>query len=87
MSLANIRKAPLVAEVDDDLDRILGDTALFKVRDSARILRMSEPTLYRAMRLGRIEYVWLGGRRAITRKTMRRLLQNGVGAIAGAVRK
>ena len=40
------------------------------------------PTLYRAMRLGRIPYVMNGNRRALTRPVMKRLLREGVGQLA-----
>ena len=64
-----------------DLDRILGDTALFMLNEARPKLRVSMPTLYRAMRAGRIPYVWVGSRRAITRPVMKRLLREGIGRI------
>ena len=53
-------------EAAADLDRILGDTLLFMLNEARPKLRVSMPTLYRAMRAGRIPYVWVGSRRAIT---------------------
>jgi excisionase family DNA binding protein len=65
-----------------DLDRILGDHALFLLTEACRKLRISMPTLYRAMRSGRIPYVMNGNRRALTRPVMKRLLREGVGQLA-----
>jgi hypothetical protein len=65
-----------------DLDRILGDTALFMLNEAQPKLRISMPTLYRAMRAGRVPYVWVGSRRAITRPVMKRLLREGIGRIS-----
>jgi hypothetical protein len=70
-------------EAAADLDRILGDTALFMLNEARPKLRVSMPTLYRAMRAGRIPYVWVGSRRAITRPVMKRLLREGIGRISG----
>jgi hypothetical protein len=68
-------------EAAADLDRILGDNALFMLNEARPKLRVSMPTLYRAMRVGRIPYVWVGCRRAITRPVMKRLLREGIGRI------
>jgi hypothetical protein len=65
-----------------DPDRILGDTALFMLNEAHPKLRVSMPTLYRAMRAGRVPYVWVGSRRAITRPVMKRLLREGIGRIS-----
>jgi hypothetical protein len=70
-------------EAAADLDRILGDTALFMLNEARPKLRISMPTLYRAMRAGRVPYVWVGSRRAITRPVMKRLLREGIGRISG----
>ena len=40
------------AEETADLDRILGDHALFMLNEASKKLRVSMPTLYRAMRVG-----------------------------------
>jgi hypothetical protein len=69
-------------EVAADLDRLLGDNALFKLNEASRKLRVSMPTLYRAMRAGRVPYVMNGSRRALTRPVMKRLLREGIGRIA-----
>src|SRR5271166_445436 len=69
-------------EAAADLDRILGDHALFMLNEASKKLRISMPTLYRAMRLGRIPYVMNGNRRALTRPVMKRLLREGVGQLA-----
>jgi hypothetical protein len=69
-------------EAAADLDRILGDTALFMLNEARPKLRVSMPTLYRAMRAERVPYVWVGSRRAITRTVMKRLLREGIGRIA-----
>jgi hypothetical protein len=69
-------------EAAADLDRILGDNALFMLNEARPKLRISMPTLYRAMRAGRIPYVWVGSRRAITRPVMKRLLREGIGRIS-----
>ena len=66
-------------EAAADLDRILGDRALFMLNEACRNLRISMPSIYRGMRAGRIPYVWVGSRRAITRPVMKRLMRNGVG--------
>ena len=80
-------QAPMLYSVEDeaaaDLDRILGDTALFMLNEARPMLRVSMPTLYRAMRAGRVPYVWVGSRRAITRPVMKRLLREGIGRISG----
>jgi hypothetical protein len=70
-------------EATADLDRILGDHALFMLNEACRKLRISMPSIYRGMRAGRIPYVWVGSRRAITRPVMKRLLREGLGCIAG----
>jgi hypothetical protein len=69
-------------EAAADLDRILGDNALFMLNEARPKLRISMPTLYRAMRAGRVPYVWVGSRRAITRLVMKRLLREGIGRIS-----
>jgi hypothetical protein len=66
----------------DDLDRLLGDRAIFMLREASEKLRISVPSLYRGMRLGRIPYVMNGNRRMLTRPVMKRLLREGVGQLA-----
>jgi hypothetical protein len=67
----------------DDLDRLLGDRALFTLKEASETLRISPPSLYRAMRLSRIPYVMNGNRRMFTRSVMKHLLREGVGRLAG----
>jgi hypothetical protein len=69
-------------EAEEDLNRILGDKALFKLNEVSRTLRVSMPTLYRGMRTGRIPFVWVGSRRALTRPVLKRLLREGIGPIS-----
>jgi hypothetical protein len=68
-------------EAAADLDRLLGDNALFMLNEARGKLRVSMPTLYRAMRAGRVPYVMNGSRRALTRPVMKRLLREGLGPI------
>ena len=84
MITAHEIEAPPPAEEAADLDRILGDHALFMLNEACRKLRISMPSIYRGMRAGRIPYVWVGSRRAITRPVMKRLMRNGVGSFSGA---
>ena len=75
-------EVPAQDEAAADLDRILGDRALFMLNEACRNLRISMPSIYRGMRAGRIPYVWVGSRRAITRPVLKRLLGEGIGRIA-----
>jgi hypothetical protein len=68
---------------EDDIDRILGSRALFTLREAVDLLRVSPPTMYRAMRQRRVEYVMSCNRRQIKRLEMKRLLRNGLGPLAG----
>ena len=69
-------------EATVDLDRILGDLALFRLNEACRKLRISMPSIYRGMRAGRIPFVWVGSRRAITRPVMKCLIRSGVGPLS-----
>jgi excisionase family DNA binding protein len=60
------------------LDRILGDRALFFFDEAAPILRVSVPTLYRRSADGRLEYVRVGRRRALTNATLREKARTGI---------
>ena len=60
------------------LDKILGNRALFFFDEAAPILRVSVPTLYRRAEDGRLEYVRVGRRRAITNSNMRVYARNGI---------
>jgi excisionase family DNA binding protein len=75
---------PAQDEAAADLDRILGEDALFRLDEACKRLRISMPSIYRGMRAGRIPYVWIGSRRAITRPVMKRLMRNGVGPFSGS---
>ena len=59
-------------------DRILGDQALFFFDEAAPILRLSVPTLYRRCADGKLEYVMVGRRRALTNATMREKARHGI---------
>jgi excisionase family DNA binding protein len=83
MRTATKIQAPTADEATADLDRILGDDALFLLHEARKKLRLSMPTLYRAMRLGRIPFVMVGSRRAITRPVMKRLLREGIPPFTG----
>jgi excisionase family DNA binding protein len=75
-------EAPAPDEETSDLDRVLGSNGLFRLTEAAQTLRISMPTLYRAMRSGRVPYVRVGSRRAVTRPVLKRLLREGTGPIA-----
>ena len=60
------------------LDKILGNRALFFFDEAAPILRLSVPTLYRRCADGKLEYVMVGRRRALTNATMRDKARNGI---------
>jgi excisionase family DNA binding protein len=83
MRTPNEIQASAPDEATADLDRILGDDALFLLNEASKRLRLSMPTIYRAMRLGRIPFVMVGSRRAITRPVMKRLLREGIPPFAG----
>jgi excisionase family DNA binding protein len=69
-------------EETSDFDLVLGSNGLFRLAEVAQALRVSIPTLYRAMRAGRVPYVMNGSRRALTRPVMKRLLREGIGPIS-----
>jgi hypothetical protein len=72
-------KSPEEEEVE--LDRLLGDLALFDITDPQKFGGPSPPVLYRARRAGMIETVEVGGRTKLTRATMKRLLLKGLGRV------
>jgi hypothetical protein len=85
LAVASTRELMLDGIPDEaavDLDRILGDHALFRLNEACRKLRISMPSIYRGMRAGRIPFVWVGSRRAITRPVMKCLMRNGVGPLS-----
>ena len=73
-----VREPALTPEDKAFFDRILGDRALFFFDEAAPILRLSVPTLYRRCADGKLEYVMVGRRRALTNATMREKARNGI---------
>ena len=65
----------------DDLDRILGDRALFPLTEPQKHGGPSSPTLYRAKRAGILPVVKNGNRTLLTRATMKKILTEGLGPI------
>lgn len=49
-------------------------TQLLTVREAAKVLRLSVPTLYRLMRAGQLKSVKLGGARRIPEREVERLV-------------
>jgi excisionase family DNA binding protein len=81
MPLDSESKALARDEDGADLDRILGDKPLYTVTETARILGVSTPTCYRAMRKGSLPWVWNGDRRNITRPVLKRRAREGLGRL------
>ena len=71
------KKSPEEAEID----RLLGDRALFDITDAKMFGGPSPPVIFRARRAGMIELVEVGGRTKISRATMKRLLLEGLGRV------
>ena len=69
------------AEEEEEIDRLLGDRALFDVDDPQKFGGPSPPVIYRARRAGMIELVDVGGRTKISRATMKSLLLKGLGRV------
>lgn len=59
-------------------DNLLGNQALFFFDEAAPILRLSVPTLYRRCADGKLDYVMVGRRRALTNATLREKARNGI---------
>jgi excisionase family DNA binding protein len=59
-------------------DNLLGNKALFFFDEAAPILRLSVPTLYRRCADGRLDYVMVGRRRALTNAVMREKARSGI---------
>jgi hypothetical protein len=68
------------SQADEDIDRILGDCALFPL-DLRPYGGPSPPTLYRARRAGMIETVTSGNRTRLTRATAKRILLEGLAPV------
>jgi hypothetical protein len=65
-------------QTEQALRNTLGDKPLFDVGETARILGRSPAWLYRMMGDGRLKYIRMGSRRAITRAVIVRALTEGV---------
>jgi hypothetical protein len=66
---------------EDEVDRLLGKRALFKMSEVRAMGGPSPPTLYRAAREGLIELVKNGSSSDLTRGTVKRILLEGLGPI------
>ena len=64
-----------------EIDRLIGDRALFDIDEPQKFGGPSPPVIYRARRAGMIELVDVGGRTKISRATMKRLLLEGLGRV------
>jgi hypothetical protein len=73
---------PAKSPEEVELDRILGDRALFDITDPQKFGGPSPPVIYRARRAGMIELVDVGGRTKISRATLKRILLEGLGRVA-----
>jgi excisionase family DNA binding protein len=69
---------PSQAPLDDFILQLLGPHALYTVPDLIRILRISEPSVYRQMRAGKIPYVAMGRARRVKREVLIRIMQEGL---------
>jgi hypothetical protein len=76
-----------VARDEADLDRILGDRALFEISEPQKYGGPSPPTLYRAVRAGKVKVIRNGDRTRITRGEMKRILLKGIGPVPFAYGK
>jgi hypothetical protein len=72
------KKSP---EEEAEIDRLLGDRALFDVTDPQKFGGPSPPVIFRARRAGMIETVPSGGRTKLSRATMKGLLLKGLGRV------
>jgi hypothetical protein len=68
-------------KAEAELDRILGDRVLFKLKSLQKFGGPSVQTLYRAARLGIIELVKNGSSTDLTRETTKRILLKGLGPV------
>ena len=66
---------------EEEIDRLLGDLALFDIPDAKKFGGPSPPVIFRARHAGMIELVDVGGRTKISRATMKRLLLKGLGRV------
>lgn len=72
---------PAKSPEEVEIDRILGDRALFDVTDPQKFGGPSPPVIYRARRAGMIELIDVGGRTKLSRATMKGLLLKGLGRV------
>ena len=72
---------PTKSPEEVEVDRLLGDRALFDISDAQVFGGPSPPVLYRAWRGGMIELVRTGGRTKLSRATMKRILLEGLGRV------
>jgi hypothetical protein len=72
---------PVKSPEEEEIDRLLGDLALFDIADAKKFGGPSVPVIFRARRAGMIELVDVGGRTKISRATMKRLLIKGLGRV------
>ena len=75
------------ARDEADLDRILGDQALFPITEPQKYGGPSSPTIYRALRAGKVTVVKNGDRTRLTRGEMKRILLKGIGPVPFAYGK
>ena len=73
--------APVKSAEEEEIDRLLGDRALFDVGDPQKFGGPSPQVLYRARRAGMIETVEMGGLTKLSRATMKRLLLKGLARV------
>ena len=81
MKTASESLASVKSVEEEEIDRLLGDRALFDITDAQKFGGPSPPVVFRARRAGMIELVDVGGRTKISRATMKRLLLKGRGRV------
>jgi hypothetical protein len=81
MKTASESLALVKSPEEEEIDRLIGDRALFDVDDPQKFGGPSPPVIYRARRAGMIELVDVGGRTKLSRATMKRLLLKGLGRV------
>ena len=67
---------------EEEVERLLGERALFKMREVTVLGGPSVPTLQRAVREGKIRVVKNGASADLTRATVKLILTKGVGPIS-----
>jgi hypothetical protein len=66
------------AQTEEALRRRLGDGLNFDVAATSKALNRSPAFVYRTMADGRLEYIFMGDRRAVTREILTRALTEGI---------